>query len=77
MNTLLMAALQRIVIALVGSFNYAKIKDLVLDMEREDLTGTEKRDRVLAECKNIAYVVGGALVNLAIESAVVALRNKS
>ncbi len=76
MKPILLAALNRIIGVLIGSFNYSKIRDLVDEMERTDLTGTEKRHRVWLECQNIAYVVGTALVNLAIESAVVALRDK-
>jgi len=76
MKAFWLAAPQKIMSALIGSFNFAKIRDLVDEMERTDLTGVEKRHRVWLECQNIAYVVGNALVNLAIEAAVVAMRNR-
>ena len=76
MNSIWMSLLQTVVKALIGAFNYEKVVDLVKDMERTDLSGSEKRQRVLSECKNIAFVIGTALLNLAIETAVVAMRNK-
>lgn len=76
MKAFWLAALNKIISVLVGHYNFAKIQDLVLEMERKDLTGVEKRCRVYMECQNIAKVIGTALLNLAIEAAVVALRDK-
>jgi pentatricopeptide repeat protein len=74
MKSLLIKALETIIKALVGAFNYEKVLDLVKDMERTDLIGVEKRHRVLLECQNIAFVVGMSLLNLAIEAAVVKVK---
>jgi hypothetical protein len=74
MKSMWLKLLETAVKALIGAFNYEKIIDLVKDMERTDLTGTEKKHRVLLECQNIAFVIGMSLLNLAIEAAVVKVK---
>ena len=74
MKSFLLAALQTILRSLVGALNYERIKLLVIDAEREPLTGTEKRAFVIQEARTIGLAIGTALLNLAIETAVNSLR---
>lgn len=74
MKSFLLAALQTILRSLVGALNYERIKLLVIDAEREPLTGAEKRALVVQEARTLGIAVSTALLNLAIESAVNNLR---
>jgi len=74
-KSFLLAALQTILRSLIGTLNYERIKLLVVDAEQEPLSGTEKRALVLQSAKTLGLEVGTALLNLAIETAVNALRN--
>ena len=76
MKTFLLAALQTILRSLIGALNYERIKLLVMDAEREPLTGSEKRALVTQEARSLGLAVGTALLNLAIETAVNSLRSK-
>lgn len=77
MSSLLFSALQTILRTLIGSLNYERIKVTVQTLDRTDLSGAEKREAVIEEAKPVIAAVGLALVNLAIEVAVNALRNKT
>lgn len=74
MNSFLLSALQTIVRTLIGALNYERIKNTVLNLESQALTGEEKRKIVLDEAASVIEVCGKALVNLAIETAVTSLR---
>ena len=74
MKSFLLAALQTILRSLVGAMNYERIKLLVIDAEREPLTGAEKRALVVQEARTLGIAVSTALLNLAIESIVNHLR---
>lgn len=74
MKSFLLAALQTILSSLVGALNYERIKLLVIDAEREPLTGAEKRALVVQEARTLGIAVSTALLNLAIESIVNHLR---
>lgn len=76
MNKLLLTALQTIVRALIGALNYERIKMTVANLESRDLSGEQKKQIVLDEASSVIEVVGKALVNLAIEAAVNAIRHK-
>jgi hypothetical protein len=76
MKSFLVAALQTIVRTLVGALNYERVKLLVDDLEKTDLTGTQKRARVIAECQPAAIAIGVSLLNLAIETAVASIKVK-
>jgi hypothetical protein len=76
MKTIWFSILQTIIKSLIGSLDYERIKLLVADLEKTDLTGTQKRDRVIESCQDVAVSVGAALLNLAIEIAVNSLRVK-
>jgi hypothetical protein len=77
MKAFLMAALQTIIKALVGSLNYETIRMWVMEVDASpQLTGSEKRERVVRECASIAQTVGVALLNLAIETIVNSMKVK-
>lgn len=76
MNNLLLKALQTIVRALIGALNYERIKMTVASLESRDLSGEQKKQLVLDEAASVIEVCGKALVNLAIEAAVNAMRNQ-
>lgn len=76
MKAFWIAALQTIVRSLIGALNYERIKQLVVTMQSTELSGPEKRAKVLEDCQSIAFVVGAALVNLAIETAVNAIKDR-
>jgi len=74
MKSFLLAALQTILRSLVGALNYERIKLLVIDAEREPMSGVEKRALVIQEARTLGIAVSTALLNLAIESIVNHLR---
>lgn len=74
MTSIWLKALRAILVALVGSLNYDRVKELVLDAESSGLSGEEKRQRVIQEARSVSLAVGTALLNLAIEAAVNGLR---
>ena len=74
MKSFLLAALQTILRSLVGALNYERIKLLVIDAEREPMSGVEKRALVIQEARKLGLAVCAALLNLAIETAVNSLR---
>jgi hypothetical protein len=76
MKAFLVAALQTIVRSLVGALNYERVKVLVTDLESTELSGTQKRARVIDECQSVAIAVGVSLLNLAIETAVASIKVK-
>ena len=79
MKTIWFSILQTIIKSLIGSLDYERIKLLVMDLEKTELTGltgAQKREQVIAACQHIAVSVGAALLNLAIEIAVNSLRVK-
>lgn len=74
MNKALLIALQIIVKRLVKSFNYERIKQLILNAESGAMSGNEKKEWVLGECQAIIEDVGRDLVSLAIKAIVLQLR---
>jgi hypothetical protein len=76
MKSFLIAALQTIVRSLVGALNYERVKLVVKDMDSTELSGTQKRARVLEECRGLMESIGLSLLNLAIETAVASLKVK-
>ena len=74
MKSFLLSVLQTIVKTLIGSLDYEQIKVLVMDAEREPMSGVEKRALVIQEARKLGLAVGAALLNLAIETAVNSLR---
>jgi hypothetical protein len=76
MRTIWFSILQTIIKSLIGSLDYERIKQLVMEWEETELTGVQKREQVIAACQHIAVSVGAALLNLAIEIAVNSLKVK-
>jgi hypothetical protein len=76
MKGFLVVALQTIVRTLVGALNYERVKVLVTDLESTELSGPQKRARVIAECQSVALAIGVSLLNLAIETAVASIKVK-
>jgi hypothetical protein len=76
MKALWIVALQTIVRTLVGALNYERVKMLVVELQSTDLSGTQKRARVLEECQSVALAIGLSLLNLAIETAVASIKVK-
>lgn len=77
MNKVLFGLLQSIVRAIVGALNYERIVLLVQDADQSGLDGDIKRAMVLEEARSVGLAIGVSLLNLAIETAVNALKSKS
>ena len=77
MNRILIGLLQTILRTMVGALNYERLVLLVEDAEKTGMTGEMKRAMVLEEARTIGLAVGNALLNLAIEVAVNALKSKT
>lgn len=77
MNKILFGLLQSLVRTIIGALNYERIALLVQDANQSSLSGDEKRDLVIEEARNIGQAIGMSLLNLAIETAVNALKSKS
>lgn len=77
MNRVLFGLLQSLVRTIIGALNYERVALLVEDAEQSGLDGETKRAMVLEEAKTVSLAIGNALLNLAIETAVNALKSKS
>lgn len=77
MNKVLMGLLQSIVRAIIGALNYEQVYLLVDSANQTGLDSETKRAMVLEDAKVVSLAVGNALLNLAIETAVNVLKNKS
>ncbi len=63
---------------IIGKNIFGKVQVLVADVALNDkLTGAEKRERVITELKSIEKDFASNMTNLAIEAAVVLLKEKS
>ncbi|MDQ5909848.1 MAG: hypothetical protein QG599_1943 [Pseudomonadota bacterium] len=77
MNKFWFAVAQIAIRALVGSSAYRAIKDAVFVNEAADFkTGIEKRMDVAHEIRELGYSMAPALLNLAIETAVNAVKSR-
>lgn len=77
MNKILISLLQTILRTLIGALNYDRIRLLVEKAETTGMSGDVKRAMVLEEARSIGLAIGQALLNLAVEGAVNALKNKT
>ena len=75
-HPLLFSALHAVIKALVGSQNYQRIQMLVDHADATALSGAEKRVQVAQDARALGVAVSAALLNLAIEVAVNALRSR-
>jgi hypothetical protein len=77
LNKFWFAVAQIAIQALVGSSAYRSIKDAVAVNESTDFkTGIEKRMDVAHEIRELGYSMAPALLNLAIETAVNAVKSR-
>lgn len=75
MQAILIRLLIYAVKRLVGAANWEKIFDAVTQaMIDPDLSGTERKDIVIAQVKGAVNDMGASLINLAIEAAVQKLK---
>jgi len=61
---------------MVGGVPFESMKRVVADYNDADLTGAQKRVAVTKEFLTLGYALAGVLVNLALELAVVWLKNQ-
>jgi len=59
---------------IAGGVEFAAMKTLVQDMESQDLSGAEKREKVLEDFKQIGYELAGWTVNALLELAIIWIR---
>lgn len=75
MNSIWIKLLETAIKAMIGSLNYEQIRDVVFDVNSSELlTGEQKRMFVIKQLKDSAIAIGNALLNLAIEVAVVKVK---
>ena len=60
---------------IAGGVEFAAMKSLVTDMEDKDLSGAEKREKVLEDFTQIGYGLAGWVVNALLELAIVYIRS--
>ena len=60
-----------------GGAEFSAMKTLVLDMEESDLSGSEKRAKVIEDFCAIGYGIGGWALNLLLELAVAWIKEKA
>lgn len=70
-------ALDKLIKWLIGGELFNSIKEMVASVADANLSGDEKRTKVLDEAKSIAGKTATFLLNLAIEAAVTLLKSKS
>ena len=71
MRAILISLLISVVKRMVGAANWAEILGAVTDaMVDPDLSGSERKDIVVAQLKGAVKDMGASLMNLAIEAAV-------
>lgn len=59
---------------IAGGVEFAAMKTLVQDMESQDLSGSEKREKVLEDFKQIGYELAGWTINALLELAIIWIR---
>lgn len=70
--------LKQVMKSVVSNDTFGKIQTLVVTVSTdESLTGSQKREKVLTEAKSIGAGLQTHMLNLAIESAVVMMKEQS
>lgn len=70
--------LEQVMNYIIGNDIFGQIKTIVINVSKDDtLTGTEKKEKVLAEVKQLSSEIKTHLINLAIEAAVALIREKT
>jgi uncharacterized protein YwlG (UPF0340 family) len=75
MRAFLIAALQTIIKALIGSIDYERIKLMVIKLSSSEITGAEKKQIVMDQFAYVAEAIGRDLLSIAIKTAVLMMRN--
>lgn len=60
---------------IAGGVEFSAMKSLVQDMESQDLSGEEKRSKVLDDFSQIGYDLAGWVVNALLELAIIWIRS--
>lgn len=60
---------------IAGGVEFSAMKSLVQDMESKDLSGEEKRSKVLDDFSQIGYDLAGWVVNALLELAIIWIRS--
>jgi len=71
MQRVLLQTLSMLMAALIGATDWGKARDVVVRLMDADLPGTAKRDLAVAALRDAGVTLRGAVLNLAIEAAVV------
>jgi hypothetical protein len=74
MKSIILSSLIMCVKWLVANANWELIKSTVQDLNNEDLSGTEKKELVMRALDSVVKSLGVNLVNLAIEVAVLSIK---
>ena len=70
--------LQKVMNYIVGKDVFGQVQTLVAEIATDDkLSGSEKKDKVLAEAKDLGEDFASHMLNLAVEAAVTLLKEKS
>jgi hypothetical protein len=75
MKALLIAALQTIIKALIGSIDYERIRLAVISLSSSEIPGADKKQIVMNEFAYVAEAVGRDLLSIAVKTAVLMMRN--
>ena len=77
MNRTLLNALALLMRALLGATNWSHVRDVVTRLMDVDLPGSAKRELARRELRALGLTLASALLNLAIEAAVVRLSRET
>lgn len=68
--------LNKVIAWMLGGKLFETIKGIVGTLSKEDISGVEKREKAIAQLKDLAGDISMFLVNLGIEAAVALLKSK-
>ena len=60
---------------IAGGVEFAAMRTLVSDMESQELSGAEKREKVLSDFGQIGYELAGWVANALLELAIIWIRS--
>lgn len=61
---------------LAGGVEFSAMKALVHDIERSDMSGSEKKNKVLEDFEAIGYSLAGWIIDTILQLAVVVVKSK-
>ncbi|HRY14867.1 MAG TPA: hypothetical protein P5330_03205 [Candidatus Competibacteraceae bacterium] len=71
LSRVLLQTLSMLLRALIGAADWGRVRDVVVRLLDTDLPGAAKRDLAVAALRDAGVTLRGAVLNLAIEAAVV------